>query len=708
MTDEVLLSTTEGQRPDQKASDFAHSGRLAQPGLELRFEHLSFSVKGKQILEDISGTAHPGKVMAVMGPSGSGKTTLLNVLGGRVQCARCQATIGGLPLTKKTRRKISYVLQQDIFFPNLTLQQTLEFAAELRLPESMPTACKKEIVAQLIEQLDMEKCTKTIIGDNMNRGLSGGEKKRANIANELLTDPAVLLLDEPTSGLDSSTAYALTISLKKYAVQSGKTVMMTIHQPSVQMFYQFDTILLLSAGRIAYYGTPSDVVSHFAEMGHSCDTSHYNPADFILDVVKSGSEAAEHLIADSNQRRLTTPDCPILPETVAGKAKGALVSRDDVVITTETGKEKFSNLNLNESDLRNGNYSTGNGKAAANDEKYISRDPEKADVIDDVKSSVDESDLSLEDENRRRWPTSFTKQLSVLTIRSFIQGKYRYLSTLKFVKTIGVALITGLVWWQIGRGKITEQQALDIGGALFFITVFNSFNSLFDVLVIFPSEREVVNKERMGGSYRLSSYYISKTISELPLALVLPSISMIIFYWMAGLNGYNNAWAFFGSWLDMIMVTIASQSLGIFVSAATMDFEHGLVLAIFMMITYMLLGGFYIKSLPPWLSWLRYVSPFLYAWTLMLYFEFDSDYRVICNTENSLYPSCLPPQGGGNDTMATISSNTTRYVKKSEILVFNGADVPAWICCVALVTTLVLFRVLGYVLLRLFHKPIVK
>ena len=74
--------------------------------------------------------------------------------------------------------------------------------------------------------------------------------------------------------------------------------------------------------------------------------------------------------------------------------------------------------------------------------------------------------------------------ISCALTKALNRGRYRYLSTLKFVKTIGVALITGLVWWQIGRGKITEQQALDIGGALFFITVFNSFNSLFDVLVI--------------------------------------------------------------------------------------------------------------------------------------------------------------------------------------------------------------------------------
>jgi len=77
-----------------------------------------------------------------------------------------------------------------------------------------------------------------------------------------------------------------------------------------------------------------------------------------------------------------------------------------------------------------------------------------------------------------------------------------------------------------------------------------------------PSEREVINKERMSGSYRLSSYYIAKTLSEIPLAIVLPTISTVIVYWMAGLNGFNNVWAFFGTYLTMILVTFTSQSLG--------------------------------------------------------------------------------------------------------------------------------------------------
>uniref|UniRef100_H2Z6M8 ABC transporter domain-containing protein n=1 Tax=Ciona savignyi TaxID=51511 RepID=H2Z6M8_CIOSA len=510
----------------------------------------------KQILHDVSGTAHPGKVLAVMGPSGSGKTTLLNVLGGRIKCSRCQATIGNQPLTKRTRRNISYVLQQDIFFPNLTLLQTLSFAADLRLPEHLSQKDKREIVDGLIEQLDMKKCTKTIIGDNMSRGLSGGEKKRANIANELLTDPAVLLLDEPTSGLDSSTAFALTLSLKKYAVQSGKTVMMTIHQPNAQMFFQFDTVLLLSGGRVAYYGAPNDVIKDFAEMGYACDTTHYNPADFIRP--QPNNPHPTLLPSDTDGHYIT---CMFLNESNKKSLYSFLL---EILI--------FKLLTL----------------------------PTK------IYSDPSLTDVSEEEDTDARWSTSFFTQFKVLTQRSFIQGKYRFLSKLKFIKTIGVALICGLLWFQIGRGHVKEVEVNDITSCLFFVTLFNSFNSLFDILMVFPSEREVINKERMSGSYRLSAYYLAKSVSELPLSIILPSISTFIIYWMAGLNGFNEAWAFFGTWFVMILITIGMQSLGMFIGTATMDFDHSLVLAIFMMITFMLLGGFYIKNIPSWLHWMRY------------------------------------------------------------------------------------------------------
>lgn len=154
----------------------------------------------KQILFDISGSAKPGEMIALMGPSGSGKTTLLNVLGGRA-LANLEGTvnINNQKYKKSMRRTIAYVLQEDLFHLQLTVRQQLYFTACLRLPETMSSQEKRDAVDLVIETLRIQRCADTQI-----MLISGGEKKRTNIGTELLTNPSILLLDEPTSGLDAT------------------------------------------------------------------------------------------------------------------------------------------------------------------------------------------------------------------------------------------------------------------------------------------------------------------------------------------------------------------------------------------------------------------------------------------------------------------------------------------------------------------------
>ncbi|CAE7862237.1 ABCG11, partial [Symbiodinium necroappetens] len=176
--------------------------------------------KEKQILSNISGSLSSGKVCALMGPSGAGKTSLLNVLAARIRTRGTtevsgNITLDGQPITGSTlRKRIAYVMQQDILVPTQTVRESLWFSANLRLPKSYSMKDKKELVEKMLVDLGLVKCADTFIGDDMIRGVSGGEKKRTCVGIELIMKPKLIFLDEPTSGLDSYAAHNVILKLE--------------------------------------------------------------------------------------------------------------------------------------------------------------------------------------------------------------------------------------------------------------------------------------------------------------------------------------------------------------------------------------------------------------------------------------------------------------------------------------------------------------
>lgn len=268
----------------------------------LSFNDLSLKINDRQILQNVSGKVLPGEMLAIMGPSGSGKTTLLNILAGRLSPGGGEILLNGRRLNKKLKKKICYVLQEDIFFAHLTLRETLTFSAMLRLPGTLSKEQKLQKVDEIVDNLDIRKCLDTKIGRPFERGLSGGEKKRANIGCELITDPSLIFLDEPTSGLDSSNALNLISTLKNFAAREKKTVAASIHQPSSQIFQLFDKVLLLCGGQVAYYGKANKVLNFFESIGLVCD-AHFNPADFILEKVSGEEKVRDMIISNWAERQ---------------------------------------------------------------------------------------------------------------------------------------------------------------------------------------------------------------------------------------------------------------------------------------------------------------------------------------------------------------------------------------------------------------------
>jgi ABC-type multidrug transport system ATPase subunit/pSer/pThr/pTyr-binding forkhead associated (FHA) protein len=221
----------------------------------------------KTLLDHISFKALPGDLIALMGPSGSGKTTLLLTLNGYLPPSYGQVRINGEDLYAiydALRGSIGYVPQDDIVHPELTVWEAVRYSAKFRLP---PDYSEDEIdrrVETTLAQLGLEAVAHLQIGKPEKKILSGGQRKRVNIAMELVTDPVIMFLDEPTSGLAADDTTALVQLLADLAKATGKTIITTIHQPAKDEYEKFNLALILGVGGIPiYYGPTREAYRFF-------------------------------------------------------------------------------------------------------------------------------------------------------------------------------------------------------------------------------------------------------------------------------------------------------------------------------------------------------------------------------------------------------------------------------------------------------------
>ena len=268
--------------------------------------------------------ATPGSLTAIMGPAGCGKTVLLNLLAGYLKADEGLVTIGGIFDPNRDLRElrdfVGYVPQGDVLFSDLTVQQSLDYRLQLKFPD-MEKSVRNRLIQDTCGQLGFEgerasKFLHTLIGSSNGgrRGLSGGERKRANIAHELIARPVLLFLDEPTTGLSSSDADRIVNLLRRISTDEVITVAATIHQPSRFAFTHFDQILALTyGGRIAYYGPTEGIVDYFERVtGSGCESA--NPAEYVMDVV-SDPAAAQELAKSFNEGPPARTSLPLPPDS---------------------------------------------------------------------------------------------------------------------------------------------------------------------------------------------------------------------------------------------------------------------------------------------------------------------------------------------------------------------------------------------------------
>lgn len=239
---------------------------VRRPRVALDLEHVSVVVRdrdattSKVLLDDVTIAIAPGELVGLLGPSGAGKSTLLATMLGLVRPTVGVVKVNGHPLAEveeSFRASLGYVPQDDIVHPELTVAETLRYACRLRLPRDMPEEDVEAAITRTLAEVGLTEQRDLQIGSPEDKVLSGGQRRRVDLAVELVTDPAVLVLDEPTSGLSWSDAADVISTLRKLA-NGGRTIVVTIHQPDVQEYESFDSVAILGqGGKLLFFGPPS-------------------------------------------------------------------------------------------------------------------------------------------------------------------------------------------------------------------------------------------------------------------------------------------------------------------------------------------------------------------------------------------------------------------------------------------------------------------
>ena len=282
---------------DEESQSLLKSDKISNSADEiqqvvLKWENLSFKIKSNdtctEILKNLSGFSNPSEIFAVMGASGSGKTTLLSLLSNQLIMESKFDVTGEIWLNSEKQKNIKtstivrYISQESILFEFLTPYEFLKFTLGLKVNRSAKSI--KARVDTILEQFKLTSVKNSIIGGLVVKGLSGGEKKRLAIAAEILVNPSIIILDEPTSGLDSYMAKCV-LNLLKDLTKTGVNVVMTIHQPSYEIFQMIDRLALMQEGQFVYQGNCKESVNYFKLLGYEVPL-HVNPPEFYMKILK--------------------------------------------------------------------------------------------------------------------------------------------------------------------------------------------------------------------------------------------------------------------------------------------------------------------------------------------------------------------------------------------------------------------------------------
>ncbi|KAB8110126.1 hypothetical protein EE612_047053, partial [Oryza sativa] len=426
-----------------------------------------------ELLNDISGSFRPGVLTALMGVSGAGKTTLLDVLAGRKTSGYIEGniTISGYPKKQETFARVSgYCEQNDIHSPNVTIYESLMLSAWLRLPTKIDSATRKMFIDEVMELVELYPLKDALVGLPGVSGLSIEQRKRLTIAVELVANPSIIFLDEPTSGLDARAA-AIVMRAIRNTVDTGRTVVCTIHQPSIDIFESFDELFLMKRGGEEIYVGPLGQ--------HSCELIRYFEAIEGVSKIKHGYNPSTWML------KVTSP----MQEQKTG------VNFTQVYKNSELYRR---NKNLI---------------------KELSTPHESS------------SDLSFPTQYSQPFLTQCLACLWKQRLSYWRNPRY---IVVKYFFTIIVALLFGTMFWGIGQKRNNKQALFSAMGSMYSTCLTMGVQNSASVQPIVSIERTVFYRERASHMYSPLPYALGQVAIELPYIFLQTIIYGMLVYAMIG------------------------------------------------------------------------------------------------------------------------------------------------------------------------------
>ncbi|CAK9027630.1 unnamed protein product [Durusdinium trenchii] len=556
----------------RQLSDEAHEER------SMEWSGLSFTIGQHKILSNISGMIEPGRLTGVFGPSGSGKTTLLNILAGRQNTKASNMSLTGQITTNGVvvdpvsfRGNIAYVMQDDALLPYETPREYFHFSASMRLSQGISRTQREEFVNNLLSTLSLQRCANTIVGSELVKGLSGGERKRTSVGIELITNPKMLFLDEPLSGLDSYAAYTLVVALKDLA-KANVPVLCTVHQPSSEIFAMFDDVIMLHAGEITFHGPANQISAFFDDMGFPCP-GNFNPADHVMFLMQKESTEKLREIKDS-----------WLQSEISVKMQAkidALQGRNQSTGERAAGPRQGSAG-------RNTGFCKQLGMLLAREVRGTFR-------------------------NKGILYARFGMSL-------FLAALYGWLFSGSAASGDKVnSPEKNCLADNFSAGGCTGDFQAHFG-TLVSLSIMAMMGAAQPVVLQFPQERPVFLREYAAHQYGVVPYFISKTLVEMPVVLMSSLLTFAVTYFWMGLHG-GFVLLVLVSWL----LGIASSSLALLVGCGVASAQKAIQLAPLTLIPQMLFSGLFVPvaKIPLSLRWARYLCPLKYAINLMTIVEFQ-------------------------------------------------------------------------------------